>query len=114
MAKLHEMQVADFCSSKRKLVQPCRTRWLSHCEALIAMKAELTAVYATLNYFASAKKDGTAVGILHLICSKCFLFFPLPAARCFRASKQAITTFSKRQISIFSHAISSFIMPKGT
>ena len=38
------------------------------------MKAELSAVYTTFNYFASTKKHCTAVGILHLICTKHFLF----------------------------------------
>lgn len=38
------------------------------------MKAELPAVHATLQYFATKKKDCTAVGILHLICSKRCLF----------------------------------------
>ena len=38
------------------------------------MKAELSAVYTTLNYFASTKKDCTAVGIFYLICTKHFLF----------------------------------------
>ena len=74
-AKLHEIQAAGVDSSKRKLVKACRTRWLSHGEAIKAMKAELSAVYTTLNYFASTKKDCTAVGILHLICTKHF-FFP--------------------------------------
>ena len=73
-AKLHEIQAADVDSSKQKLVKACRTRWLSHGEAIKAMKAELSAVYTTLNYFASTKKDCTAVGIIHLICTKHFLF----------------------------------------
>ena len=55
-AKLHEIQVADIDSSKRKLLNTCRTRWLSHGQAIKAMKAELTAVYITFNYFASTKK----------------------------------------------------------
>ena len=47
---------------------------LSHGAAVIAMEEELSAVYTTLNYFASEKKDCTAVGILDFICSKRFLF----------------------------------------
>ena len=73
-AKLQEMQTTDVDSSARKLVKACRTRWLSHGEAVIAMKAQLPAVHATLQYFATEKKDCTAAGILHLICSKRFLF----------------------------------------
>ena len=38
------------------------------------MKAELSSVYITPNCFASTKKDCTAVGILHLIYTKHFLF----------------------------------------
>ena len=74
IAKLHEIQAADVDSSKRKLVEACRTRWLSHGEAIKAMKAELSAGYTTLDNFASTKKDCTAVGILHLISTKHFLF----------------------------------------
>ena len=107
-AKLHEIQAADVDSSKRKLVKACRTRWLSHGEAIKAMKAELSAVYTTLNYFASTKKDCTAVGIFHLICTKHFVF-PLLAAYCFRASKQVILTFS-RKLPFFSLAVSSCIL----
>ena len=33
-AKLHEIQAADIDSSKRKLVKTCRTRCLSHGEAM--------------------------------------------------------------------------------
>ena len=73
-AKLKEVQAADGDSSVRKLAKACRTRWLSHGAAVIAMKEEHSAVYTTLNYFASEKKDCTASGILDLICSKLFLF----------------------------------------
>ena len=55
-AKLHKIQAADVDSSKRKLVKACRARLLSHSEAIKAMKAELSAVYTTLNYFVSTKK----------------------------------------------------------
>ena len=71
---MHEIQTADVYSSKRKLVKACRARWLFRGEAIKAMKAELSAVYITLNCFASTKKDCTAVGILHLIYTKHFLF----------------------------------------
>ena len=74
MAKLHEIQAADVDSSKKKYIKACCTCWLSHGETAIAMKAELLAVYTTLNYFASVKKDCTAVGILHLIRTKIFSF----------------------------------------
>ena len=73
-AKLHEIQAADVDSSKRKLVKFCCTHWLSRGKAIKAMKAELSAVYTTLNYFGSTKKVCTAVGIIHLICTKHFLF----------------------------------------
>ena len=68
-AKLHEMHSADVDSCKRKLVEAA----VPAGEAVIAMKAKLSAVYVTINYFASVA-DCTAAGILHLICSKRFLF----------------------------------------
>ena len=59
------MQAADIDFSKQNMVKACCICWLSHDEAVIAIKAELSAVYATLNYIVSAKKDGAAVGILN-------------------------------------------------
>ena len=64
--KLHGMQAADVDFSKQKLLKACLTRWLSHNEAVIAVKVELSAVHATINYFSSAP-DYIAVGVLHLI-----------------------------------------------
>ena len=83
-AKLKEVQAADVESPdrpRRKLVKACRTRWLSHGEAVIALSApehgvehtELSSVCSTLHYFTIEKKDCTAIGILQLICTKRFL-----------------------------------------
>ena len=69
--KLHEMQAADIDISKQNMIKACCICWLSHDEAAIAIKAELSAVYATLNYIVSAKKDGAAVEILNAF----FFFF---------------------------------------
>ena len=75
-AKLKETQAADVEYPdwpRRKLVKACRTRWLSHGEAVIALKTELSSVCCTLHYFATEKKDCTAISILQLICTKRFL-----------------------------------------
>ena len=53
------------------MVKAYCTRWLSHGEAVIAIKAELFAVYATPNYFVSAKKDRAAVEILNQSFANC-------------------------------------------
>ena len=75
-AKLKEVQASNVESPnvpRRKLVKACRTRWLSHGEAVFALKTEFSSVCATLHYFATEKKDCTAIGILQLICTKRFL-----------------------------------------
>ena len=64
--KLHEMQATNVDSSERKLLKACLTRWLYHGEAVIAVKIELSIVYAAINYFSSAP-DCIAVGVLYLI-----------------------------------------------
>ena len=56
------MQSADVDSYKRKLVKVA----VPAGEAVITMKAELSAMYVTINYFASAT-GRAAAGILHLI-----------------------------------------------
>ena len=111
-AKVHERQAADVDSSKRKLVKACRTHWLSHGEAIKAMKAELSAVYTTLNYFASTKKRLHSSGYSSPNLYKALFVFPLLAAYCFRASKQVILTFLKRKLPFFSLAVSSCILQK--
>ena len=61
------MQAADDEShsrSRRKLVKACRTPWLSHCKGVIALKTELSSMLTRLHFFASEKKDCTAIGIL--------------------------------------------------
>ena len=63
------MQSADVDSYKRKLDKTA----VPAGEAVIAMKAKLSAVYDTINCFASVA-DREATGILHLTCSKCFFF----------------------------------------
>ena len=63
--------------------------------------------------FSSAKKPCTAGRNLYLNPFNMLSFFPLAVACCFSTSTQATITFSKRQLSFFSHAISSFILPKG-
>ena len=75
-AKLKDVQAADVKSPdglRRKLVKACRIRWLSHGEAVIAFKTELSSVCATLHYFPTEKKDCTAIGIFQLFCTKRFL-----------------------------------------
>ena len=94
MAKLKEVQAADVESHsrpRRKLVKACRTCWLSHCKAMIALKMELSSVNTTLDFFATEKKDCTAIGI-QLICSKHFLIFLylLSTEHCFGVSQQTI------------------------
>ena len=64
--KLKEMQAAADESHgrpRRKLVKACRTRWLSHYEAVIALKTEFSSVYATLHFFVTKNKDCTPFGI---------------------------------------------------
>ena len=55
-AKLYEIQPADVDSSKAKISQSLPYLLVTHGEAIKTMKAELSAVYATFNYFASTKK----------------------------------------------------------
>ena len=60
------MQAADTDSSEENLFKACCTCLLCHGEAVIAMKAELPAVYAGIDYFASAEEH-TTVGFLYLM-----------------------------------------------
>ena len=48
------------------MVKACRTRRLSHCEAVFVLKTEFSSVSAKLHCFATEKKDCTAIGILQL------------------------------------------------
>lgn len=73
-AKLRKNQRMDSCSSLRKLIKACRTRWLSHGKAVEAMQKEITSVHTTLKYFATEKNDCTAIGLLQLITKKSFIF----------------------------------------
>ena len=75
-AKLKKVQAAGVESPdgpKRKFVKACRNRWLSHGEAVIALKTETLILCAALHYFATEMKNYTEIGILQLICTNVFL-----------------------------------------
>ena len=106
-AKLHKIQAGDVDSSKRKLVKACLIRWLSHGEAIKAIKAELSDVYTALNYFASTKRlHSSEYSSLNFY--KALFVFPLLTVYCFRVSKQVIITFSKRKLLFFSQSALAF------
>ena len=109
MAKLKEMQAADDKSHsrlKRKLVKTCRTCWLSYREAVNALKTKLSSVYATLHFFATEKKDCTAIGVLQLSCSKHFFISCYLLNAVLEHPKKISMLFQKRNFN-FSHVQSA-------
>ena len=46
-----------------KLKKACRTRWLSHETAVVAIRSEILAVWQSLKHY-EQKSDATAIGLL--------------------------------------------------
>ena len=71
-AKLQSVKKEDRVHIKLK--RACKTRWLSHEQAVFAAKEELVYIWEALEWFQDNQNDAMAAGLLQKIKSKEFVF----------------------------------------